>query len=154
MPRAGFGTRDMPLVKDKYHEIGLEILHAKITPITPTASNSYPGSPPSSAVDGDVGTSWNAGSAAPQWIQLDLGQEYPISKVRMKIAQYPSGHTTHLIYGGSILDTLTQLYTFDGDTQDEQWLEALTPVTNIRYLKIETTISPSWVAWYEIEVYR
>lgn len=39
-------------------------------------------------------------------------------------------------------------------TQDHQWLEFQNSVSNIRYLKIETTRSPSWVAWREIEVYK
>ena len=43
--------------------------------------------------------------------------------------------------------------TLEGDTADAQWLE-LQVKGQVRYLKIETSKSPSWVAWAEIEVYK
>jgi RHS repeat-associated protein len=128
---------------------------SQLRPISATASNSYQGAPPSQAMDGSLGTMWNSGGFAPQWIQLDLGQPSTISQIRLNVAQLPNGQTTHEIYGGTDPQALTLMRTISGATQDGQWLEpTFSPaVSNIRYLQIRTTASPSWVAWNEIEVY-
>jgi RHS repeat-associated protein len=49
--------------------------------------------------------------------------------------------------------SLTLLGTLSGTTQDGQWLELATTAAHVRYVKVSTTASPSWVAWYEVEVY-
>jgi hypothetical protein len=127
---------------------------AKIVPASATASSSTPADLPKLAFDGDVTTVWNAGASAPSWIQLDLGQPVTISKVRLNVAQNPNGPTTHEISGGPTPDSLTLIGTLDGNTTDEQWLELNQSANNVRYVKIETTKSPSWVAWREIEIYK
>ena len=45
--------------------------------------------------------------------------------------------------------------TFSVYTETEQWLEAWfdTPLKGVKTVRVTTTASPSWVAWYEIEVY-
>jgi hypothetical protein len=105
-------------------------------------------------MDGDLNTQWNSGSSAPQWIQLDLGQEYMVAKIRLNVLQNPAGPTTHHVFGGPTPDNLILIGILVDITQDQQWLEFQNSVGNIRYLKIETTRSPSWVAWREIEVYK
>jgi hypothetical protein len=44
---------------------------------------------------------------------------------------------------------------FNGFTVDGQVLEHKpgTAWTNVRYVRVETNASPSWVSWKEIEVY-
>jgi len=106
------------------------------------------------AVDGDVTTQWSAGGPAPQWIQLDLGEEMSVSKIRLLSSQVPAGATTHQVYAGTAPDQLQLIGTLDGTTQDNQWLELTPSVSNIRYLKINTTKSPSWTAWREIEIFK
>ncbi len=127
----------------------------KVNPISVIASNSASGSLPSYAVDGNLSTSWNSGNYPQQWIQLDLGQIYAVSQIRLNISQVPNGQTTHEIYGGPNPESLVLLRTLNGTTQSEQWLElAFSPgADNIRYLRIVTNTSPSWVAWSEIEIY-
>jgi hypothetical protein len=46
-------------------------------------------------------------------------------------------------------------YTFVGPTVDNQVLEQMpvTAWTNVRYVRVNTTASVSWVAWKEIELY-
>lgn len=107
----------------------------------------------SHAINGNLNDLWSAGAFAPQWIQVDLGQAKAISRVRLLVDQLPDGHTTHEVYGGATPDTLTLLGTFDGDTSFHQWLELSSTASNIRYIKVSTTASPSWVGWAEIEVY-
>lgn len=113
-------------------------------------------SPPyddSHAIDGNYDDLWSAGDFAPQWIQVDLGQTRTVSRIRMLVDQYPNGHTTHQVYGGPTPDNLSWLGTFDGDTVFHQWLELNSSLSNIRYIRVWTTASPSWVGWAEIEVF-
>jgi len=118
-----------------------------------TASRSLADEPPTNAVDGS-GAQW--GSAAPpiQWIQIDLGQPYTVNLLRLQVAQYPEGATAHDVYAGSSPDTLTLVHTFDGETVDNQLLEFQpdVPLTDVQYVRVTTTKSPSWVSWREIEV--
>jgi len=94
-----------------------------------------------------------SGGSAPAWVQLDLGQPTTITKVRLYTAQTPAGPTSHQILGGLMPDSLAPLGVLDGNTADAQWLE-LQVKRQVRYLKIVTLKSPSWVAWGEIEVYE
>ena len=103
--------------------------------------------------DHDLQKPWNSGGFAPGWIQLDLGQPTTITKVRLYTAQSPPGPTSHQILGGLTPDSLAPLGSLEGDTADAQWLE-LQVKGQVRYLKIVTLKSPSWVAWGEIEVYE
>jgi len=122
---------------------------------TVTASSQIETGPASAAVDGSAGNIWNSGAGAPGWIQIDLGAPAPPgSEVRLVVAQSPAGETEHRVYGGPSPDALIRLYTFSGSTADAQilsfTLDAAGPA--VRYLRIETPASPSWVAWREIEV--
>ena len=127
----------------------------KITPVSVTASNFITGNEPTKAIDGDLSTFWNSGGIPPQWIQLDLGQSYSVTQIRLNVRQTPDGTTNHEIYGGPQSTNLSPLRVLSGFTQMGQWLQAdFSPAaTNVRFIKINTTSSPSWVAWNEIEVY-
>jgi hypothetical protein len=48
-----------------------------------------------------------------------------------------------------------ELHVFSGSTKTGDVLEYLPPAPweGIRYLRIETSASPSWIAWREIEVF-
>ena len=120
-----------------------------------TASNEEPGSPASMAVDGDINTVWNAGSWPPQWIEVDLGDGQTVDEIDLVVAQSPASTTTHRVWGKAHqADPYTLLHQFDGYTIDGQVLQYVLPQDEqLRYIKIETTASSSWVAWREIEVY-
>lgn len=119
-----------------------------------TASKSNITNQPANAIDHNPESSWAAGDHAPQWVQLDLGQPESISKVRLNVNQTPAGPTKHEIYGGPSPDQLTLLGTLEGVTTDKQWIELNASGANVRYVKISTVKSPSWVSWREIEVYK
>lgn len=128
---------------------------AKLAPKAVTASNNAPkDSQPGNVIDGKALTHWSAGGPAPQWIQLDLGEETSVSKVRLSVSQTPAGLTTHEVYGGPSAEQLTLIGTLDAATRDEQWIELDASATNVRYLRVTTVKSPSWVAWREIEVFK
>jgi len=121
-----------------------------------TASQFLRKSSPSGAVDGSSEFLWNSGDYAPQWIEIDLGSPQPIGQISLLTAQLPDGNTVHRVLGKAAPgDPYQLLHEFTGFTTDDQWLDysPLTPWENVRFLRVETTVSPSWVAWREIEVY-
>lgn len=111
-----------------------------------------------SAVDGDNSTAWNAGTFAgthtPQYVDLDLRTAQTISHIRLLTNQAPSGTTTHTVYGGPQKTNLAVLKVISGFTTDNQALDIYGSFANIRYLRVETEQSPSWVSWREISVFR
>ncbi|HRK55340.1 MAG TPA: discoidin domain-containing protein [Cyclobacteriaceae bacterium] len=119
-----------------------------------TASASISGEEPGKAVDGDNDSQWGAGSAPPQWIEIDLEGDIEISKISLRVGQFPAGTTTHVLEGKSSTGSYVVLKTFTGVTEEADVL-IYTPTgpANYRYIKITTTSSPSWVSWKEIEVY-
>lgn len=107
------------------------------------------------AVDGDPGTVWNSGSRPLQWIQIDLGTNYDLAEIRLVVSQSPEGRTVHVLYGrgsGTGNEQRT-LRIFDGVTQDSDVLiyKPGEPMLGIRYLWVDSTESPSWISWREIE---
>jgi hypothetical protein len=152
-----YGTRDLPSLKEKYRQIGLSITQRipnTLNPTAVTASGSTSTDPPNRATDSNPDTIWLSGAFGPQWLQLDFGQEQTILKVRLLVAQYPNGQTTHQVYGGATPESLQLLGTLDGVTQDGQWLELSSAASHVRYLRVTTVNSPSWIAWREIQVFR
>ncbi len=120
------------------------------------ASQFLPESPPSAAVDGGCGTVWNSGDYAPQWIEIDLGTPQAVGQISLLTAQLPPGDTLHRVLGKARPgDPYQLLHEFEGFTTDAQWLDYSppTPWEDVRFLRVETTMSPSWVAWREIQLY-
>lgn len=120
------------------------------------ASSSLPGARPGLAVDGDPATNWSSGTGPPAWIELDLGRGRTVGLVRLRIAQFPEGRTVHRLLGrgpgtGGKWVTLAVLRGRTGDAQVLEWRPDVAR-TGLRWLRVETTESPSWVAWREIEV--
>lgn len=130
------------------------VVGVKLTLKAYTTSKSLPGNEPVRVADGDLSTGWSAGEFPPQWIQVDLGEKTSISNLLLNIDQYPDGPTTHEVYGGPTPETTKLIGTLNGDTKATQWLELKAATTDVRFLKIVTTKSPSWVGWHEIEVYQ
>ena len=108
------------------------------------------------AVDGLGITGWNSGSGPPGSIQIDLGSAHTISEVRLLTSQDPAGPTTHQIQvrkeNGLFFKTEA---TLTGATTGDMWLRWIPkkPLKGIRWIRIVTTSSPSWVAWREVQVY-
>lgn len=112
------------------------------------ASRSLPGEPPENAVDGNPNTQWGAGTDARQWIEINLGQPFEIGSLRLRVAQFPAGRTVHVITVDGI-----EIARIDSTTAEGQVLDVplSVPITG-QVVRISTTVSPSWVAWSEIEI--
>lgn len=119
-------------------------------------SSALPDFPASYAVDGNPRSWWGSGAHPPGWIEVDLGANYAVSQIRLLPSQSPPGETVHrLAVKGTVTgDEYAVLTVFRGPTRDAVWLtyEAPEPLRGVRYLRIETSSSPSWVGWREIEV--
>ena len=120
-----------------------------------TASASLPEEPPANAVDENAESQWGAGAHPPQWIEIDLGQPTRITEIRLLVAQWPEGETSHRIRGRSAGGTSSELAAFDQFTRGGDWLifKPETPVENIQIIRIDTLASPSWAAWGEVQVF-
>jgi hypothetical protein len=131
----------------------------KIRPIAVTASSTYPGSPPANAIDGNPATAWNAGGYATRWIELDLGRPMPVERLRLLTAQSPAGPVSFTVAVGASHSSMRTVKTSNVAGADDVWLDVGAPwlggdrMGNVRYVRITTTSSPSWVAWREIEAY-
>jgi hypothetical protein len=116
------------------------------------ASRESGGSTPEAAFDGVTDTTgWVSGSGPVQWIEIDLGTETLLEGVVLWVDQFPSGRTVHRILGGPDPEPTEVLAVAEGETA---WGDAVVvdgPWT-VRYLRVETVESPSWVAWLEIEL--
>ena len=106
-------------------------------------------------VDGTLSTAWNSGDFAPQWIEVELGS-IDIGWVRLVPAQFPSGPTVHRVLGRGSGDSYRPLSEIRSTTTDGESIDLIpaTPWKGVRHIRIETSASPSWIAWREIEVYR
>lgn len=105
------------------------------------------------AIDGVMTTLWNSGAYAPQWIELDLGAPLGVSYILLKAAQSPGGNAHHKIYAGNFPNPTTLVDEFSETYIDRQRIVRSFPTSlQVRYIRIETVSSTSWVAWYEIQV--
>jgi hypothetical protein len=117
-------------------------------------SGALPDQTPQMAVDGDPNTQWSAGGFPTQWIEVDLGAAYTIGEIRLTVGQWPSGDTVHQLWVGTTQDSMQLAYEFRGHEYDYDVLNFMpaAPLPAIRYVRLVTTESPSWVSWREIEV--
>jgi hypothetical protein len=114
---------------------------------------------PSMAFDGNFGNCWNAGTYPGSWIEVDLGSVHPLTWFVLGVEQLPDAPTKHEIWvsdspiggntSGATLSNSIEQYTFEGEVLD---VSPTSPVSG-RYVQIRTVMSPSWVAWNEVQVY-
>lgn len=120
-----------------------------------TASAQVNEEPAGQAVDG-TSLGWSSGSDAPQGLQIDFDQPRTLSQVRLTVAQFPSGPTAHRVWALRETGERVLLGVLAGETRDGQVIELnlLAPLTGVTALQVGTTVSPSWVAWREIEAFE
>lgn len=136
--------------------VGLEIDKGNLAFMKPvSASHSLSEEPPENAVDGNPATQWGAGDGPLQSIQIDLQGSYLIREIRLLVAQWPEGITTHRIEIQTAEDSgFFTVHEFSEATRDNDWLvfSPETPLEDVGHVQILTAASPSWVAWKEIQV--
>lgn len=116
-----------------------------------SAASSLPTAAPFLAVDDDNSTSWISGAFSPSWIEVDLGRSRRVSSIRMVTSQSPDGITRHDVYGGMSRSQLMLLgSTPTRTTRNQELLEVKFTARSLRYVRVVTRRSPSWVAWSEL----
>ena len=107
------------------------------------------------AIDGNLESMWNSSGFPIQWIMITLDDFYLVDSVEMIVAQTPAGETSHEIWLGDASGTLFKYKEFvNVRTEDGQILAlALSPAKIIDRVLIRTVVSPSFVAWREVEVF-
>lgn len=121
-----------------------------------SASAALAGNEAAKAIDGDIETWWGAGDGPLQWIEIDLSSPRAIASISLSPSQSPAGETVHVVLGRRLQDeAFRELAVLEGVTSD---LDTLTvtpsaPWDGVRYLRIETIESPSWVSWREIAIF-
>ena len=119
-----------------------------------TSSSSYSTQTPERAFDGDLTTNWSASDHS-GWIQVDLQNKVTADSMKLYVNQYYPGNTIHEIsisedmIHWTLVDTLSR-YTINNQLITVKFNPAL---PNVRGVMINSPVSNSWIAWYEIEVY-
>ncbi|MBN1598071.1 MAG: amidohydrolase family protein [Bacteroidales bacterium] len=121
-----------------------------------STSDYLEGNTPDLAYDNDEETYWNASDYPPQWILIDLQQNYHIESIDLVVDMWPEGYTVHQLYAkdDQFSSDFELLQEFAGNTINYQHLtHFLSPSDGpYRFIKVLTTESPSWVAWKEIYI--
>ncbi|MDX1998442.1 MAG: discoidin domain-containing protein [Thermoanaerobaculia bacterium] len=131
----------------------ISLLSAKATA---TASRNPGGAP--NVTDGchDSSCAWNSMGPAPAWIQIDLGGQRRVRQIVVNPEQTPAGATQHRITGWGEANQTPLLLAELNTVTISGGLTTIVIAGNtgdgIRFVRIETVASPSWVAWREIEV--
>ncbi|KAA3642206.1 MAG: hypothetical protein DWQ07_24530 [Chloroflexi bacterium] len=118
-------------------------------------SRALPGEQGASAVDEVETTQWGAGAGPTQWIEVDLQGSYQVTEIRLLVAQFPAGNTMHRILVKGSSGDYTTVHEFSQNTEEGDWLVFTPdgPIDDVQFVQIVTTVSPSWVAWKEIQVF-
>ena len=100
-------------------------------------------------------TIFNTGTYAPGFVEIQLSGLYTVNIICLQVAQSPNGNTLHQIYVGTTTNPSTLVTTLNGYTSSGQWINLTysPPLTNVRFLRVNTVTSPSWVAWVKFLVY-
>jgi hypothetical protein len=99
------------------------------------------------AFDGDPTTSWNSGTGPIRYIEVDFGSPQSLVAITALVDQTPSGETSHEVAFDGI-----PVFSWTGDTSDSDLLtHRFATVKTAQTVRITTTVSPSWVAWREIQ---
>jgi hypothetical protein len=119
-----------------------------------SASKTFEKDGPEFAVD-ETTRPWRSGGDAPQWIELDLLKPDSVQMIRLVVSQYPAGETVHQIWVRGENEEYRLVKELRGRTKDRDVIEIPTPgLAKIRFVRILTVQSPSWVGWREVEVIR
>lgn len=120
----------------------------KVVTVSSIENSSYPGS---SAVDGNMTTRWSSAFSDPQWIYVDLGTSYSISRVKINWeAAYGRDYQVQV---GTSTSTWTTIKTVTGNTSLTNDHTGLSGTG--RYVRIYGTArgTPYGYSIYELEIY-
>jgi len=106
--------------------------------------------PASNVVDGDVTTRWSSTFADPQWVQVDLGQQFPIDHVRLNWEAACA--SAYQLQTSNDATTWTTVFSTTGSTGGQQDISFN---ATARFVRVNMTARASSFgdSLYEFEVY-
>lgn len=101
------------------------------------------------------GSGYQSGASAPQYVQIEFPVAFNVTRVCLHVDQYPNCTTVHYLYSGFYGQNLKLVKNITGFTIHNQWINLTfnENLTHVKYLKLETVQSRSWVAWRRFLVY-
>jgi hypothetical protein len=134
-------------------------LPTKLSPSSLSVSSTYSTYVASNATDNNyLTTSWNSGvtpvyPSVQPYFQMDLGSSKTLYSIRFMVAQSPNGTSTHEVYVGNSNPPTTLAATVTRDVIDGEMMAVNLSGYTGRYVRVVTRASPSWAAYYEVEVF-
>ncbi len=116
-----------------------------------SSSNENAGTPPSLAVDGNLGTRWSSAYSDPQWLQIDLGSMLSICHVKLTWeAAYGKSYQIQVSNDAANWTTIYSTTTGDGGVDDLTGLSGTG-----RYIRMYGTVRGTAYGYslWEFEVY-
>lgn len=103
----------------------------------------------------NVDETWNSGQKAPGWVEFDLGKSYNLTHMKLLPYQVPTpANTRHKVYVGSSREDLKLATELNSETKHHVWTDDVAVnKKNVRFVRVETVDSPSWVAWSGMQFY-
>ncbi len=82
---------------------------------------------------------------APQYVQLELSDEYNVTNVCLLVNQSPNGPTHHQLLVGPSENSTQLVSDLNGTTYNNQWINITynPPLSLVRFLHLQTLPSPS-----------
>ncbi len=114
---------------------------------------------PEYAFDNSIDSKWKAGKLPPAWIEVDLGKNYFLTRIKLYVYQLSSGRSTHEIWVSSdpigFDRTNAELVnTIKGNRKNGDVIRVkFESAVKGRHVQILTKESLAWVGWYEIRVF-
>lgn len=104
---------------------------------------------------------FNSGGFAPQYLELELPCFYTVHNIFLQVVYLSNtptpnvGHTIHKLYAGSTTIPTNLVATLDGNTTSDEWIHInfSPPLSNVRFLRLDTVASKSWVAWKKFLIF-
>ncbi len=133
--------------------------------VTISASSTYPGTTPTRAIDGDLGTDWLAYGFSPQNLTLNLQASYYVTSVALMPNTGSGGYEGYTIEfkirGSNDGATFHDMYAVGGELASATMYEGQPAPTFItfsglvayQYVQIDFTGGTSWPNVRELEVY-
>ncbi|MFD1052410.1 discoidin domain-containing protein, partial [Kibdelosporangium lantanae] len=116
-----------------------------------TASSTENASTPASAaVDGNTGTRWSSAFSDPQWIQVDLGQNYDLNHVTL--TWEAAGSKAYTVQTSTNASSWNTIYTNNNSTGG---IQDISTSGTARYIRVNSTarLSQWGNSLYEIAAY-
>jgi uncharacterized protein (TIGR02145 family) len=130
-----------------------------------TASSTYAYDFPDKAFDNNMTTPWNAGDYPTQWIACNFNTTHSIDSITFWYDNSPPSMTTqeiHTTIDGEnwvLHQTFNEYHNCSGSSNcillEAHYTKVFSPaIEDILGVKIVTTQNPSWVGWFELEIWE